>query len=307
MLMEEAMSKESRGPLSTTLARAHRKAKVSVSSRASLDMSPVVAQGMVTVGNVHSKLSRTVRAKLAYWKTRVVRGLVIDGFGTEAETLLQTILKKFDAETLMVTGLPLVAAYRMELRSKLKSLTENGIQEAFEGQIENLEKTTLKRLNRQLLKTVGKPAELVMDSNAAAIRNEAFAFEATAGKVEVPSLGLTKIKAVRDMTAKLNDAVMSFPDSPMAKIKRTGKVQKVAKKDKKPGSRAIDFGLDLVAVLRPDGFGSLQGFAGYQFGGNSLTFGVHNDADDPAVIAQFGGVRPPFLRIQPKLRVDVEL
>jgi hypothetical protein len=42
-------------------------------------------------------------------------------------------------------------------------------------------------------------------------------------------------------------------------------------------------------------------------GGNSLTFGVHNDADDPQTIAQFGGVRPPLLRVQPKLRVDVEL
>jgi hypothetical protein len=42
-------------------------------------------------------------------------------------------------------------------------------------------------------------------------------------------------------------------------------------------------------------------------GGNSITFGVHNDADDPQVISQFGGVRPPLLKVQPKLRVDVEL
>ena len=69
----------------------------------------------------------------------------------------------------------------------------------------------------------------------------------------------------------------------------------------------MDLGLDLVAMLRPDGFGSLQGFAGYNMGGNSVTFGIHNDADDPATIAQFGGVRPPLLRIQPKLRVNVEM
>jgi hypothetical protein len=63
----------------------------------------------------------------------------------------------------------------------------------------------------------------------------------------------------------------------------------------------------LVAMLRPDGYGNLQGFTGYQLGGNSITFGIHNDADDPQTIAQFGGVRPPLLRIQPKLRVDVEM
>jgi hypothetical protein len=100
---------------------------------------------------------------------------------------------------------------------------------------------------------------------------------------------------------------MAFPDSPAARIKRTKKVNTIVNKEKKPSQRAIDFGVDLVAMLRPDGFGSLQGFAGYQLGGNSLTFGVHNDADDPQTIAQFGGVRPPLLRVQPKLRVDVEL
>ena len=30
-------------------------------------------------------------------------------------------------------------------------------------------------------------------------------------------------------------------------------------------------------------------------------------ADDPGVISQFGGVRPPFMRVQPKLKLDVEL
>ncbi|KAL7565010.1 hypothetical protein ACA910_020722 [Epithemia clementina (nom. ined.)] len=306
-LAEESVVKESKGPLSMALVKAHRKAKASISSSGNLDMSPAAGQSMVLVGNVHSKLSRTVRAKLAFWKTRVARGLVIDGFGAEAEALLQYVFKKFDAETIMAAGLPRVGVYRMELRSKLKSLVEQGILEAFDGQIENLEKTTLKRLDLQLLKTVGEPAEAVMDSNAAALRNEAFAFEAAAGYLEVPSLGLTKVKAVREMSAKLNDAVMRFPDGAAAKIKRMGDVKKVVRKDKKPGSRAFDIGLDLVAVLRPDGFGSLQGFAGYQLGGNSLTFGIHNDADDPQVIAQFGGVRPPLLRIQPKLRLDVEL
>ena len=65
--------------------------------------------------------------------------------------------------------------------------------------------------------------------------------------------------------------------------------------------------LFLYSNHHPDGFGSLQGFCGYQLGRNSITLGIHNDADDPQTIAQFGGVRPPLLKVQPKLRVDVEL
>ena len=126
-------------------------------------------------------------------------------------------------------------------------------------------------------------------------------------ELEVPSLGLTKDIASREMSVKLNEVLTEFPDSPQAQLKRLKQVKKTTSKERKPTQRAVDLGLDLVAMIRPDGFGSLQGFAGYQLGGNSITVGVHNDADDPQVIAQFGGVRPPLLRVQPKLRVDVEL
>lgn len=271
------------------------------------DASPMVAEALVNVGSIHRKQSRTVRAKLASWKARVARGLLVNGFGNEAQNLLDSVLQTYDSETIAVVGMPLVAAYRSELRTKLKNVLEMGIRETFERQIENLEKTTLKRLNAQMLRTVNDPVETVMDANAASLRNAAFAFEAAADNLEVPSLGLTKVKVVRDMSGKLNDAVMKFPDSPAAKLKRTRKVSNVVKKDKKPGQGIVDLGLDLVAVLRPDGFGSLQGFAMYKLGGNSVTFGIHNDADDPQTIAQFGGVRPPLLRVQPQIRMDVEL
>lgn len=126
-------------------------------------------------------------------------------------------------------------------------------------------------------------------------------------KLQVPELGLTKEKALPELSGALNSAVMQFSDAPVAKLQRTEKVNAVVNKEKKPTERSVQLGLDLVAMLRPDGFGSLQGYAGYQMGGNSITFGIHNDADDPQTIAQFGGVRPPLLRVQPKLRVEVEM
>ena len=218
------------------------------------------------------------------------------------------ILSSFDSETLVAAGLPLVASYRLEMRNQLTSLVDSSIVELFGAQVTNLEKRTLKRIGSQLLKKLDvTPAEDVPSENAAAIRAAMFTFDNVMSELEVPSLSLTKVKPCRDMEAKLTDEVINFSDSPAAQIKRTKKVTETVSKEKKPGQRSVDLGLDLVAVLRPDGFGSLQGFAGYQMGGNSITFGIHNDADDPATISQFGGVRPPLLRIQPKLRVDVEM
>merc|ERR1712176_163490 len=182
------------------------------------------------------------------------------------------------------------------------------IVELFEVQVSNLEKRTLKRLGSQLLKKLdATPDDDIPSENAAAIRAAMFSFDNIMSELEVPSLSLTKTKPYRDMESKLTDEVVNFPDSPAAQIKRTKKVTEVTRKEKNPGQRSVDIGLDMVAMLRPDGFGSLQGFAGYQLGGNSITFGIHNDADDPGTISQFGGVRPPLLRIQPKLRVDIEM
>jgi hypothetical protein len=272
---------------------------------------PQIASAFVAIGDAHLRQARSARAKFASWRSRVSRGLLVDGFGKEATYVRQKTLSTFDAETLSAAGLPSAAAYRSEMRKQLQSLVDSAITDIYEEQVLNLEKTTTKRLRAKLLRNVKnndvEEATKAIETNAVALRTAEYDFETSMEDLEVPVLGLSKEKAVRSMSAKLNDELMTFPDSAAAKLKRAKQVKKVVSKERKPSQRAIDFGLDLVAMLRPDGFGSLQGFAGYQLGGNSLTFGVHNDADDPQVISQFGGVRPPLLRVQPKLRVDVEL
>jgi hypothetical protein len=228
----------------------------------------------------------------------------MESFGAQAD-LLEKKIAAFDSETLSAAGLPLVAPYRHELRRQLKTFVDTAITELFEKQIENLSKSALKRFTKQLVQNM--KSEESADLNAAALRKESFYFETVVEELQVPALGLTKQKEVREMASLLNDALQTFADSSAAKIARAKRTERVVNRQRKPSQPAVDIGLDLVAVLRPDGFGSLQGFCGYNWRGNSLTLGIHNDADDPQVIAQFGGVRPPLLRVQPKLRVDVEL
>lgn len=282
------------------------------SSSTNFAMTPHMAQIMTTISTVSMQLTRTVRAKVVTWKSRISRGLLMDGFGKDASTFRKRILTMYDTETMNGAGIASIASYRYEMRQQLQSFIDTSIQQAFTGQVSNLEKLTVKRLNTALLQTVDnnskESAESILGRHAATMRKEALLFETVIEDIEVPELGLVKDKPIRDVATKLNNALNAFPDSPAAKLKRLQQVTKVVNKEKQPGQRSINFGLDLVAMLRPDGFGSLQGFAGYQLpGGNSVTFGIHNDADDPQVIAQFGGIRPPLLRVQPKLRVDVEM
>ncbi len=269
-----------------------------------------VAEASLACYDAYSRASRTSRAKISMWKHRVARGHLVEKFGPNADSLMVRTLDLFDRDTMSAAGLPIAGEKRLEMRAKLQERTEKAIRELFSAQMSILEKSTLKKFNNALLSKMGKDnadSKDFFENNAAALRTAAFAFEAKASTLEVPGLSLSKSKAVQDMAGKLNNALMTFPDSPAAKIKAMKKVEQSVSKQKKPSEGSIDFALDFVAMIRPDGFGNLQGFAGYQLGPHSVTVGVHNDADDPQVIASFGGVRPPFIRVQPKLKLDVEL
>lgn len=302
----KSSTKSSNEPLSAGLSSAYTQVKEAGLSTVGID-TPLMAQAFVDIGASFNRQVRTVRAKTAAWNNRAARGLLVDGFGRYAQELRYRVLSAFDTDTRGAVGMPTVSAYRTEMFNRLETLVDSSIKELHSELVANLEKMILARLNSHMLKTMNDPVEAMMESNNLALKKSIFSCETILEDLAVPVLALTKEKSATGIVSKLNDALTAFPDSPAAKIKRKKKISKTVKKQKKPGQLGIDFGLDLVAMLRPDGFGSLQGFCGYQLGGNSITFGVHNDADDPQVIAQFGGVRPPLLRVQPKLRVDVEM
>lgn len=282
-----------------------------ISSSASAESSPTATAALLACDDSFARHHKSVRAKVSSWKSRTGRGLTVDNFGTAASQLMKRTMESFDRDTMSAAGIVgSVASYRLQVRAKLQARMESAIRELFQIQVELLEKSTLKKFNAMLLRKHGggtEGTEKFYNDNAAAVRSAAFAFDQAVEDLEVPSLALTKSKVSQEMSNKLNTALLTFPDSPAAKLKDMKKVTKVVSKQKQPTQRSVDVGIDLVAMIRPDGFGNLQGFGGYQLGGNNIIVGIHNDADEPGVIAQFGGKRPPFLRVQPKLKVDIEL
>ena len=314
-MAQSAAAASSTGTASQNLAAALSEATSVVKDsgilNASQDDPPHMAQAFVSLSSAHSKHARAARAKIAAWKSRVTRGLLVESFGSHAEALLQKTLSGFDTETLAAAGLPQhVASYRKTLRTQLHEYLTSSLTNLYQQQVSLLQASTLKQTQAILLKQERTlPAAAIPDAQASALRDALMAFDTRVKELQVPSLSSTQSAAVsQQMQTLLTNQVRTIADSPQAQLQRTKQVQQTVTKDKKPGQKGIDFGLDLVAVVRPDGYGSLQGYAGYQLGEkSSITFGIHNDADDPATIAQNGGVRPALFRVQPKLRVDVEL
>ena len=275
--------------------------------------------------DAYARLYRSARAKaLTPWKNRVIqRKLMVDSFGSAAATLIDKTMAAYDVETVNAFSIKSPSArkaatdYRLKVRAKLLSRLEDAIVDLFAAQMSNLETSTLKKFRATLIKqkkavgTTAEDAAVDYDANAAAIRNAAFEFDTEAGNIEVVSSWLSSslrsTKYSQDIEDKLATELAAFADSTDAKLKDMVQIQKKAAKRKSPSERSIEAGLGLVAMLRPDGFGNLQGFAGYTLGPHSVIVGVQNDADAPETINQFGGVRPPLLRVQPKLNLDVEL
>ena len=110
-----------------------------------------MAQAFLTCRQAYAKQARTARAKMVAWRSRVARGLCVDGFGADADALRKRTLDGYDAETLASAGLPSVSEYRLEIRNQLQELVDTGIRELFEAQVSNLEKSTLKKFQAQLL------------------------------------------------------------------------------------------------------------------------------------------------------------
>jgi len=297
-------------PLSSVVADAYSAASAT-GTTATTTTTPESARAILACDESYARHRRSLRARLAAWKSRASRGLPVEGFGSRAASALNRAIGGYDRDTCQAAGLTggEAARYRLEVRERLKSRGEGTVKELFELQVESARRKAIKRFEAALLKgSKGGMGGESSEYRASARRVAALAFENAAKDLEVPSLGLVRSDAVRKTEAALNDVLMTFEDSPAARLRAVSQVQRAATKERKPSERAVDVKLDLVAMVRPDGYGNLQGFVGYQLpGGNQVTVGFQNDADSPDVIGQFGGVRPPFLRVQPKLKLDVEL
>ncbi|CAM9457576.1 unnamed protein product, partial [Phaeothamnion confervicola] len=81
-------------------------------------------------------------------------------------------------------------------------------------------------------------------------------------------------------------------------LKALSKVEKRVKKVKK---RGVGVGLGLVGMVRQQGCNNLQGFATFRKGRYNAMFGYAND------LADGGEGAEPFVRLQPKLNLDLDL
>lgn len=245
-------------------------------------------------GEVMTKADGQLKA----WRQVVGAGKIVSDFGERSTKLYKSSLKAFDTKTVRFA----TSSTRGTKRAALLLVMETGIKELYARQLSMLCARAEKSYKASLVKLLEADV-WDEESEADVLRKTLFAFEADASALQPELLKLGFEDEYEELEADLQDFSEKFADSPAAQAKA---IQKVDTKVQKPkGERSLGFGLGLVGMVRQDGYGNLQGFGGYRMGPHTITMGYANDASLPDSSGRAG--KPPLLRLQPKLNVDIDL
>lgn len=218
------------------------------------------------------------------WQARVGEGKVVGKFSERVQQLLESVRRAYNARTVGT----LTVRDRADRARQLDEYLVTAVSELFRQQLSNLQSSTTNSFRRALVKLAASPKGLTEEEQQQQLRKSLFDFRIAASDLEVESLGLISTELQTEVSTALEAQMTEFPETAAAKLEEIRKMEKGAKKaPKKKGKRAINIGLNLVGMLRPPGFGNLQGFLGYSTAllglPLELLLGVHNDGDSPEV------------------------
>ena len=275
------------------------------------------ARAVFAVESAYTAAKAEAASGVARWRRDVDEGrLCPKGWSDEASGLFTATLKAFDASTRAFWQ----AAARAESRRALAGYLASEIEAAHRDQLASAAERRLRQLKAALAQSYARTGAAA--GFEAELRKVEHAFDADATRCAVPAL---QLGADRARDAFLNEAraiVRDFEASPTGQLIATrgerARARKAAKSAQRAAAKAssrgqppslvpkaVNVAFQLVGMLRPRGFGNMQGFCSYALGPHSLLFGY---ADDRDASGDMGGAdEVPLLRFQPKFTVDVDM
>jgi hypothetical protein len=268
-------------------------------------LSPAQRESLLTIELAYTACIELIEAATTQWRQRIGSGKVVGKFGVRAQELLERIQKTFFEKT---RG-SLMIRERADRSQQLTSAIQAASLGIFRQQLSIAQTKCTADFKKELIALAAADNDSVQTEEQQLLRKAVFSFRSMATELEVDSLGLSATAAVEEFSNSLQTIATEFPESPAAKLEAVRKMEKQSKKGKKKGSRAVNIGLNLVGMLRPPGYGNLQGFVGYATSllglPLDLMLGVQNDGDSPEVMGE--DREYPLLRIQPKVHFDIDV
>ncbi|KAJ1439662.1 hypothetical protein B484DRAFT_476861 [Ochromonadaceae sp. CCMP2298] len=261
---------------------------------------------------------------MSQWQARIASGRTVGKFASRVAQLLAAVRKDFNQRT---AGAEAVRERGERLRL-LREHVLTSAQRLFRQQLLIHEFAVVNSFRKELLLLVAssgpegdeEEARRGEEEQQTALRQAVFDFKTVSAELEDEALGFSLTEErVAEVTGVLEGILKEFPESPGAKLEEVKKVERLARaksrglggkgRKKKGVAKALGVSLSLVGMLRPPGFGNLQGFVGYATSmlglPLELLLGVQNDGDSPEIMGE--DREYPILRMQPKVHFDVDL
>lgn len=268
-------------------------------------LTPSQRRSLYMVDQAYTNGMTQIENVISQFRIRVGQGKLVGKFNDRIQKLHESVQKTFYDATQGCIMVKERAERVQLLANSLATSTSN----LFRQQLSLAQVKITAEFKEELIKIAQKDS-VADDEEQQAMRKALFNFRTMISDLEVDIFGLSANDFNEELSTTLQTILTDFPESPAAKLEAARKMERTAKRPrKKKGERAINIGLNLVGMLRPPGYGNLQGFCGYSTGLFGLPFdimlGVQNDGDSPEIMGE--DREYPILRLQPKVHFDVDL
>jgi hypothetical protein len=249
------------------------------------------------IDSLYNKFSNAIDKKINEWRYTVDSGYIIPKFGEQATHMYTKSLDAFAKATQpYIIGRPRLLKYKA-LKEKL---TKN-LDELAKKQVVILQQMAMKKYKSGIVPFVN--TEKREDSEKLVQNKIEQWFTSQANSLLIPDIYPVSDNSLNALTNMIQEFNLKWPGSPAYNVVAMKSLEKNSKKKKgKPG---ISFGCQLVSLLRFSGMGNFQGYGSYNAGNVQFLFGAHNDRDLSDSTAT--GVPPPWLKLQPKISIDVDM
>jgi hypothetical protein len=221
---------------------------------------------------------------LAEWYSRIGAGKLIGNFRERvlsANNLIES--KYFDA-----TAGNLASKPRYEKGQMLRSTVRVAATNVFNQQLFIIQNKVIDQFKANLQQAAAQlgQQESFYERGQQLIRKSVYDFQNMINALEIPEFDLIAKDSMDSVTTSLQSILGDYYNSNAGKLQIIKQMDSKVMAPKKSG-KLINFGLSLVGMLRPPGFGNLQGYCGY---GTSIIgvpcdflLGIQNDGDSPEV------------------------
>lgn len=306
--------------------------KVDVDEEPRVLLSPAQREAVFKIEEAYALGLANADAIIGQWQQRVSSGNIVGKFAKRVGQLITSVKQEFASHVGGgLLGLQMVQE-RMEHLLMLRNHIDSAVLTLFRQQLEIVEGTVTKSFRKDLLKVLAEfeDGELLEGEQAQreqqVLREGLFEFRTLTIDLEndnelPPSLAkifeVETQKKVAELSDILEAIAKEFPESPAAKLEELKRMDRAAKQtrpaDKSKRGRRMpklsNLVFNLVGMLRPPGYGNLQGFIGYATSLANfpleILLGVQNDGDSPEIMGE--DREYPILRLQPKVNFDIDL